>query len=389
MARRKPVLRRSRKKRRLLDRMPPGSVPGSVVADPDAPHPVVRVMAYGPDDFVEREVEDLSQIGELREKWPVTWVNVDGLGDAELIRAVGEAFDIHPLALEDVVNVTQRPKVEEYDNFEFIVARMASVVKVLETEQVSIFLGKGFVVTFQERVGDCFDPVRERIRTGRGRVRGAGADYLAYALLDAVVDNYFPVLEQYGERLEALEERILVRSDTATVAEIHDVKRELIRLRRAVWPLREAVNTLTREAMPLITDETRVYLRDCYDHAVQILDIVESDREMTAGLTDLYQSTVSNRMNEVMKVLTIIATIFIPLTFIAGIYGMNFDPEASRWSMPELGWPFGYVACLGVMAVCAVSLVVFFKRKGWLGSPAQPVGKEDEDAGGEGADSEK
>jgi len=367
MARGTKKRRWRRPKHRRLDRVPPGTVPGSIIVDSDALHPVIRVIAYGPDDYVESEQVDPSQIKEYVGKWPVTWVNVDGLGDPDVMQLVGEIFDIHPLVLEDVAHVTQRPKAEGYDKYQFVVTRMAFAGETLETEQVSMFFGDGFVVTFQERPGDCFEPVRERIRNGRGKVRSAGADYLAYSLLDAVVDNYFPVLERYSERFEALEDKILEKSDVETVGEIHDVKRELIRLRRAVWPLREAINSLTRETSALITDDTKLYLRDCYDHAVQVIDIVESHREIASGLMDLYMSSVSNRMNEVMKVLTVIATIFIPLTFVAGIYGMNFNPEASRWNMPELNWPFGYIGCLGVMGIAAAWLAVFFRRRGWMG----------------------
>ena len=364
----KRIWHRMRPRRRRLDRVPPGTVPGTITVDPEAAPPVIRVIAYGPDEMAEATLDKPADVENYLGKCPVVWVNIDGLGEAEVIGKLGELFKIHPLSLEDVVNVTQRPKVENYDEYQFIVTRLAWLRKTLETEQVSIFLGKGFVLTFQEHAGDCFDPIREHIRKARGRIRSAGADYLAYALLDAIVDNYFPLLEQYSERFEILEDRILARADVHTVGEIHDVKRQLIRLRRAVWPLREAVSLLTRDSSPLIADETRMYLRDCYDHAVQILEIVESHREIASGLMDLYLSSVSNRMNEVMKVLTVIATIFIPLTFIAGIYGMNFNPEVSRWNMPELNWAYGYASSLGVMALVALAFVVFFRRKGWLGS---------------------
>lgn len=352
---------RRRRRRRVV-----GTAPGTVTVDPTAPKPVIHVLAYGPDDFVEQPIADPGEVREFLGKWPVTWINVDGLGDAETIRALGEIFGLHQLALEDVANVYQRPKVEEYGERLFVIVRMMTVNTPALSEQVSLFLGKGFVLTFQERPGDCFDPVRERIRHARGRVRQAGADYLAYALLDSVVDAYFPIIEHYGDQLESMESQVFGRPDTETAAAIHRLKRQVVNLRRVIWPLREAVNALLRDSSPLITDDTRIYLRDCYDHAFQIMDLVETHRESASDLMNLYLTCVSNRMNEVMKVLTVIATIFIPLTFIAGIYGMNFDRE-SPLNMPELGWDWGYPACLAAMLVVTIGMLIFFRRKGWLG----------------------
>ena len=337
-----------------------GAPPGTLAVDPSAPQPVVRVMAYGPDQCIEQEIHALEELRDSLATWPVVWVNVDGLGDAETIATLGEIFRLHQLALEDVVSVHQRSKVEQYDGFQFVVVRMPSLGERLETEQVSLFLGEKFVLTFQERVGDCLDPVRDRIRKAKGRIRQAGADYLTYCLIDAIVDGYFPVLEQYGEQLEALEDEIVERPTAQTVGRIHEIKRDLLTLRRAVWPMREAVNVLTRDPTPLITGETRIYLRDCYDHAIQILDLVETYRELGSGLHDVYLSSVSNRMNEVMKVLTIIATIFIPLTFVTGVYGMNFE------HMPELKWPWAYAVVWGVMIVVGGSMFLHFRKKKWL-----------------------
>ena len=356
--------------RRRAARKAVGEVPGTLHVDPEAPKPVVRVMTYGPDACEERQVDDPKALREILHTTPVVWVNVDGLGDAEILTAIGEAFDLHPLALEDIVNVPQRAKVEQYGENLFIITRMASLGEHLETEQVSLFLGRDFVLTFQEHAGDCLEPVRERIRKGMGRIRRAGADYLAYALLDAVVDGYFPVLEQYGEHLEALEEQVIARPDNTTIARIHRAKRDLLTLRRAIWPQRETISALTREEAEQISDPTRVYLRDCYDHVVQIIDMVETYREIASGLLDAYQSSVSNRMNEVMKVLTIIATIFIPLGFLAGIWGMNFNPEKRPLNMPLTQWSFGYPFALALMVGIAATMLVFFWRKGWLGSSA-------------------
>jgi len=263
--------------------------------------------------------------------------------------------------------VPQRPKVERYEDCLFLVARMMSLGERLDSEQISIYLGSGFVLTFQERVGDCLDPVRHRIREGAGRIRSQGADYLAYALLDAVIDHYFPVLEELGERLEALEDEVLRHPSPAVISRIHAAKRDLLALRRVVWPQRESLHWLLREPIPLLAEDTRLHLRDCYDHVAHVMDMVETFRELASGLVDAYQSSLSNRMNEVMKVLTIIATIFIPLSFLAGLYGMNFSAESSPWNMPELRFYFGYPLALALMAVVAGVMLIYFRRKGWIG----------------------
>ena len=343
----------------------------------------MRVIAYKPDEFREQAIDDPRQVRDFLNQWPVTWVNVDGLGDAEVIRALGEVFGLHRLALEDVTSPHQRAKVEQYGEDIFIVVQMPSLAEGLGTEQVSFFLGKNFLVSFQEKVGDCFDPVRDRIRHARGRMRQAGADYLAYALFDAIVDAYFPIVEQYGEKVEAVEDQVMADPGRQVAGRIHQIKRDLIVLRRAVWPLREAANSLCRDTATIITDETRIYLRDSYDHTIQIMDLVEGHREAASDLMNLYLTCISNRMNEVMKVLTVIATIFIPLTFIAGIYGMNFDAEKSPLNMPELKWYWGYPCCLALMAVVAIALLLFFQRKGWLGqwtSSGQSAEPDSEDA---------
>ncbi len=345
----------------------PGTAPGTLQPRPGASASRLSVSAYGPDRLVEERIEDVSALDGFLEAWPTTWVNVDGLGDTDVLRRLGERFGLHPLALEDVVNLGQRPKVEAYGEQLFIVARMASAGAELETEQLGIVLGPGYVLTFQEHPGDCLEPVRQRLRAGRGRIRGAGADYLAYALLDAVVDHYFPILEDSGERLATLQDEVFLRPEQSQIAAIHRVKHELLALRRAIWPLREVLTALQREEYELIGDETRVYVRDCYDHVIQLMDVVELYREMASGLVDAYLSAVSFRSNEVMKVLTIVGAIFIPLTFIAGIYGMNFDPSASPWNMPELGWAFGYPVALGAMAVVAAGLLLYFRHRRWIG----------------------
>jgi magnesium transporter len=354
--------------RAIHRRTAPGAAPGSVVVDPNSRPPEIRLTAYDSQRIVERSIGDPAEIRNYLGGWPTIWVEVDGLGDAKTIEALGEIFGLHRLALEDVVNVHQRPKVETYEEHLFIVARMVSWHGHLDTEQLSIFLGTNFVLTFQEQdhPGDCLGPLRQRLREGRGPTRAAGPGYLAYALLDAVVDAYFPVLEHYGERLEAIESQVIEGAGGKVVRQIHDIKHDLLHVRRAIWPQREAVNQLVRDHNRFINAETRVYLRDCYDHTVQLIDLVETFRELGTDLRDFYLSAVSNRMNLTIRLLTVISTIFIPLTFIAGIYGMNFDPNSSPWNMPELRWRYGYPLALGLMAALGCGLLFYFWRAGWL-----------------------
>ena len=325
----------------------------------------LRMMAYGPDQLVEREGADLPSLGELPEL-PVLWIDVDGTGDGTAVRQIAERFGLHPLVVDDILAEHERAKVDSYETYDFLVIRMLDVAPKLRTEQLSLVLGQKLVLTFQgEEGGDPFDPVRERIRKAHGPLRAAGPDLLTHALLDAVVDAYFPVLESYGERLEDLEQEVVDRPTNKLLADVHKVKRELLRVRRAVWPLREALSTLGRAEGSFVKPETRVYLRDLHDQTVQVMDLIETYRDLGSGLTDLYLSSVSNRLNEVMKVLTIISTIFIPLSFIAGLYGMNFD-RAQPLNMPELGWRYGYLASLALMGFVALTMVGYFWRKGWL-----------------------
>ena len=332
----------------------------------DGSEPIVELIAYGPQDFVSKSVTDLSELKEVVGKLPVTWVNVERMGDTKVVNDIGAIFGLHPLSLEDVIQGEQRPKVEQYNNHHFIIARMAAVGESLETEQLSMFFTQNFVVTFQECPGDCLGTVRLRIKELSDRARRMGADYLAYSILDAVVDSYFPILEEYGERLETLEDEIVLNPDRGTISHLHDIKRDLLTLRRATWPLRDAINALLRDPLGIITKETAFYLRDCYDHLIQVIDLEENYRELASDLMDIYLSSISNRMNEIMKVLTVIATIFMPLTFIAGLYGMNFKTEVSPWNMPELSWRFGYPFVLVLCAVIAIGMLIYFKRKRWL-----------------------
>jgi magnesium transporter len=338
----------------------PGSEPGILVSEPGATPPAVQVIAYGPLEFTESPVHDLQLLRQMRGKWPVVWVNVDGVAHAPTLAAIGEIFGLHRLALEDLGDVQQRSKVEQYDDHVFAITRMARLTPALDLEQLGVFLGRDFVVTFQERPGDVLDPLRQRIRAGRGRIRQGGPDYLAYSVVDTIVDHYFPVAEAYADRLDELEEEIVNRPTRGTMTRLHGARRELMALRRAVWPMRDALNALIREPGPLVARETLVYFRDTADHCHQVLDLVETYRDLGSSLTDLYLSTVSNRMNEIMKVLTVFAALFIPLGFITGIYGMDVEHPRRAW-----WWSLPFVFSL--MGVAALGLLWWFGRKGWLG----------------------
>ncbi len=353
---------------RIRKRTPPGAAPGTLIVDEQAERPRIRVTTYTADRLGEVEVSSAAALPPPVAADAVVWVDVQGLGDLETIQALGRTFGLHPLALEDVVNVHQRPKVDTYPDHVFIVTRMPACGDGATTEQVSMFLGASYLLTFQERAGDCFEPVRSRLRASPGgRIRSAKADYLAYALLDAAIDGFFPLLERYGEEVETLEDEVVARPGDETIGRIHAVKHDLLALRRAIWPQREMISTLIRDDNPLIAAPTRTFLRDCYDHIIQLVDMLETYREVASGLVELYLSSLSARMNEIMKVLTFIATIFIPLGFVAGLYGMNFDPAASPWNMPELAWYWGYPFALAVMAAIALGMIGYFHARGWIG----------------------
>jgi magnesium transporter len=323
----------------------------------------IRIVDYVFDQLREQELATIEEALPFKDSPTTTWLNIDGMHDVELIEKIGIHFNIHPLTLEDIVNTGQRPKVEEFDDYIYLVLRMIHVDKEtdeIRSEQVSLVLGNNFLISFQEVPGDVFETVRERIRKGRGRIRKGGVDYLAYALIDAVVDHYFVILEKIGVVIEALEEDLLAEPTVETMQSIHDMKRELIYLRKQVWPIREVINTVAKGELSLVQENTVLFFRDVYDHTIQIVDTIESYRDVLSGMLDLYLSTVSNRMNEVMKVLTIIATIFIPITFVAGIYGMNFK------YMPELDWKWGYPAVWSLVVGIALVMLGFFRRKKWL-----------------------
>lgn len=359
---------RKRKQRRdIVRHAPPNAPPGTIVVDPNAPKTNVRLFAFCQDSFQEFDDVSIEQIRAELAKNIVIWVNVEGLGDKATIERLGEVFGLHKLALEDVINVHQRAKVEQFGEVLFYVAPMVSTNEPCTYEQLSLFISPRFVLTFQEGLpGDNFEGVRQRLRTDSGRIRKSGPDYLAYTLIDALIDGYYPALERHGDRLDQLEDIMFDASKgRASIDELHLIKGELRQIRRAIWPQREAVGALLRDSTTQISPETKVFLRDCYDHVVQLIDLVETYREMAADLRDLYMSTVSNRINETMRVLTIISTIFIPITFIASIYGMNFDTK-QKGNMPELETPYGYVIILGWMILTAIAMLIYFYRQGWI-----------------------
>ncbi|MGB3477866.1 MAG: magnesium/cobalt transporter CorA [bacterium] len=342
-----------------------GLAPGTLVYVGEQKTDRVRIslIDYNETEFQEKEVKKIEECFPFKDKPSVTWINIDGLHDIDLIEKIGKHFGLHPLILEDILNTEQRPKIEDFEKYMFIVLKMIYYnEKENETkaEQVSLILGTNFVISFQEKPGDVFDPLRERIKKAKGRIRKAEADYLLYSLLDSIIDSYFSVLEKFGDRIENLEEMVVTEPKPGSLKAIHELKREMIYLRKSVWPLREVINNFGKAESPLVHKSTNIYLRDIYDHTIQIIDTIETFRDMLSGMHDTYLSSISNRMNEIMKVLTIFAAIFIPLTFIAGVYGMNFQ------FMPELSWRWGYFGVWGVILAVGLSMLFYFKRKKWL-----------------------
>jgi magnesium transporter len=349
------------KKRSVKAGLPPGSL--IHIGEIPSGAASIELIGYTQDAVEEQRFSTVDDCLPHLERSGIIWVNVEGVHNVDLIRHLGEQFALHPLVLEDIVNTAQRPKTEDYDNYLFIVLRMLRPTESGEftSEQLSIILGPGHIFTFQEGIqGDVFDEVRNRIRNGKGKIRGMGADYLAYALIDAIVDNYFSVLENLGERIVDLEEMLTALPDRSTLQMINGIKKEIIFLRKAVWPLREAISFLERGDSQLLSDTTRVYFRDVYDHTVQVIDTVETYRDLLSGMFDLYLSSISNRTNEIMKFLTVIGTIFMPLTFLVGVYGMNFK------HLPELEWRNGYFMLWGFMLALSITMVIYFRRKRWL-----------------------
>lgn len=339
------------------------SVPGTVVSDETDQSVRLRQIYFDQDELVENEVASVDELMDPAQQSGVLWIDVVGVGNGEVIESLGQRFELHPLAMEDVVHTHQRSKFDDYGDRIYFVVRMLRDEADLSSEQVSLFLGPNFVISIQEREGDCFEPIRERIRQ-HARVRHRKADYLFYALIDAIIDGYFPRLEDYGLRLEELEEQIFKKD--VRLEEIYNIRSDLVRIRKHVWQHREAIQSLNKQDHELISSDTQVFIRDCYDHTIQLIDVAESFRDQCTNLRELHLSEMSARQNEVMKTLTIFATIFMPMSFVAGVYGMNFDHHASQWNMPETEWYYGYPFALGIMGVIGFGLLFYFWRKGWL-----------------------
>jgi magnesium transporter len=324
----------------------------------------ITVIDYEEAHYHEMEAGTVEECFSFKAKPTVTWINIDCLRRVDILDKLGACYGFHPLVLEDILT-DQRPKVEDYDDYIFIVLKMIyydeqKEEEAVEADQISLILGPNYVVSFKEKAGDVFNPLRERLRTGKGRIRKMGADYLAYSMMDAIVDNYFVVMEKLGERFEEVEDAVVANPTTEILPTIYNLKRDMLFLRKSVWPLREAISRLQRTDSPMVSETTKIYLRDVYDHTIQVIENIETLRDMSASLLDTYLSSLSNRLNEVIKVLTIISTIFIPLTFMTGLYGMNFR------FMPELDSPWGYPAILTLMMMIGGVMLVYFRKKGWI-----------------------
>lgn len=351
-------------------RTPPGAIPGTLIADPDSPRPEFELLGYNANTFLENADASLEEILILPPEDQITWINIEGLGDVDAVQAIGRFFDLHPLALEDVVNVHQRPKLENYKNVLFLVARMPHPEVTTSTEQVAFFLGEHFLLTFQEGTpGDAFEPVRRRLRENSGRLRSSGPGYLLYALMDALIDQYFPLVEFYANMLENIEDRLIDKEQTSFTSEIYTIRRNLMQMHRSIRPLQDVIGALMRENTPLFDEDTQIHLRDCLDHTAQLLDMLDNNKDLATHLMEMAEAAAGHRLNEIMRFLTVMSSIFIPLTFIAGIYGMNFNTEQSPWNMPELNFYLGYPLSILMMLATVFGLLLFFRHKGWLGIP--------------------
>lgn len=349
------------KKRSRKSGLPPGALVH--IGERKAEEVKIAVISYSETELQEKYVKTPEECLVFKDRPGVTWIDVTGIHNVEVVESIGNCFGLHPLTQEDILNTDQRPKFEGFDDYIYVVLKMLfydSVRNEVDGEQISVIISRNLVISFQEREGDVFDPVRERIRHAKGRIRKLGPDYLVHALLDAVVDSYFIIMEKFGEDIETLQEELIANSASGTLRNIHGLRREMLFLRKSIWPLREVIDRLERGESPLINDSTRIYFKDVYDHTIQLIDTIETSRDMLSGMLDIYLSSISNRLNAVMKVLTVIATIFMPLTFIAGVYGMNFK------YMPELEWPWGYFAILTVMGTIGISMFLYFKIKKWI-----------------------
>jgi magnesium transporter len=358
---------KSTKERSKKEGLPPGTL--IYVGKKRTKKVKISIIDYDEQNYKEKVIKKVDDCIPFKESPTVTWINIDGIYDMGVIEKIGECFKLHPLILEDIVNTNQRPKMDDYDDYIFIVLKMlyySEKTGEITSEQVSMILGKNFVISFQEQEEDVFNNIRDRIKHAKGRIRKMSADYLAYALIDAIVDHYFVILEKLSEKIETMEDSLVINPTPQLLEKVYDLKKEMITLRKSVWPLRELISGLERTESKLIEKSTDVFLRDVYDHTIQVIDSIETFRDTVSGMMDLYLSSISNKMNQIMQVLTIIATIFIPLTFITGIYGMNFDPGASPFNMPELGWYWGYISVWVVMIVIVVLMLIYFRKKKWL-----------------------
>lgn len=349
------------KKRSKKSGLPPGTLVH--IGDKKMEKTRITLIDYDESQFQEKEVKMVEECFPFKDKPTITWINIDGIHQIEVIEKIGQHFGVHPLILEDILNTDQRPKMEDFDSYIYVALKLLKYIEKSDeiiSEQVSLIMGANFVISFMESETNIFNPVRERIRTGKGHIRKMGSDYLAYSLADAIVDNYFVIMEKIGEKIEVMEEELVTNPTRETLKSFHNLQRELIFLRKSVWPLREVVNNLQRGESSLIHKSTRIYLRDIYDHTIEVIDIIEGLRDTVSRMLDIYLSSISNKLNEIMKVLTIIATIFIPLTFIAGVYGMNFE------YMPELKWQWGYPVIWIVMAAIGILMLNYFRTKKWI-----------------------
>jgi magnesium transporter len=344
------------------NKAPMASTPGTFTVNHEWPKPRIRVITYSAEAYTETEISGVQQLHPILASGGVHWIDVQGLGDQAMLEELADLLSLHRLAMADVVNIPQRPKVEAYDDYLFMIARRALLAHDdhLECEQISLFLGGNYLLTFQENHNDALAPIRDRIVAAKGIIRRERADYLAYAVLDLVIDGYYPVLEAVGEELDMLEDEALDSPSKETLRSANETRNLLLTLRRILWPQRDALNSLLRDEFPLITKTVRIYLRDCLDHCMQISEVVDSYREVISSVINTYLSSISNRMNEIMKVLTIMASIFIPLSFLAGVYGMNFE------YIPELHYRYGYFILLILMGAVAGGMLYFFFRRGWI-----------------------
>lgn len=362
-----PQTQQENRSRKTLRRSPVGASPGTLIADPDAVHSALSLTVVSPEESRFYTDVSLADVERACGEWPVIWLDCVGLANVELIAEIGRIFGLHPLALEDTVNTGQRAKVDLFEDHAFVVLSMIDDAANSRYEQISVFFGENFVVTFQERSGDPFNPVRKRIEASHpNRLRARRADYLAYALIDAIVDSYFPPVDAIGERIDSVEDEMIGQPRTNQVQVLHRLRRSVIVLKGTLFPLRDAVAGLIRAEAPFVRAETKVYLSDTLDHTISLIELVETQRDMLTGLIDLNLSLSQARTNDIISFLTIVSAIFIPLTFLVGVWGMNFDPHASPWNMPELESYYGYPVALGFMFVVALCLIVYFRWRRWL-----------------------